>query len=285
MKNMLSSPNFLMTHISWVMCALVVIIGVRLLWELRGNTIEHRRLYSCLVGGVFLSSVLFFHKTWAVWSLLIVCGFMIGCAVLSRSRHPLLQKTLTGLSALFLVCGIAGINAPFAPVIVSGPSMWPTSPKNISVVMLNTQAFSSRTLQYGDDVYFDAHNSSTWPTGRYRKRIWALPGDEIEIAHNIVRLNDQVIADCTDRSRRIAPNIWWCTVTFPNGVRRDVTWGLSNTTWIPQLHSTMKEGQAFAIGDNTVESTDSRFLSPVDIQWIEGRFDGKPRPTPWVPWI
>lgn len=285
MKIFISPPSFIMTHISWVMFFLVVVIAIRLMWDLKKDTVRHRRIYGCLIAGVFVSSLLFFYKTWAVWSLLVVCGFMLGCAVLSRNRKPVVQYVLTALAFVLVGCGIAGINAPFAPVLVMGPSMWPTSPKNISVALLNTTAFSNTSLQYGDDVYFEVKGSSTWPTGRYRKRIWALPGDEIEIANNKVLLNQKVIADCSDRHRRIAPNVWWCTVTFPNGVQRDVTWGLSNTTYLSASHTVMKDNQAFAIGDNTVESTDSRFLEPVYINWIEGRFDGKSHPTPWVPWM
>lgn len=283
MKNFISTPNFLMTHISWIMFALVMIIGIRLLWGLR-HPVRRPTVYKILVAGVFVSSVLFFHKTWAFWALLIVCGFMLGCSILSRNRNHIVQYSLTACSIILLVCGIVGINSPVAPVIIAGPSMWPTSPKHISAAWIITNPLSQRELQYGDDVYFEVKKSESWPAGRYRKRIWAMPGDTIEIINNTVVLNHKTIANCSDRSRRIAPNIWWCTITFPNGVKREITWGLSNTTWIPQLHTTMDSHQAFAVGDNTVESTDSRFLEPIHTEWIEGRFEGESRPTPWVAW-
>lgn len=272
-----------MVHISWIMFAFVLVIGVRLLWGLR-HPVHRPKVYKFLVAGVFVSSLLFFHKTWSFWALLIVFGFMLGCSILSRNRNRMVQYLLTVCSILLLTCGILGINSPIAPVIIAGPSMWPTSPKSVSAAWLTTNSFVSRELQYGDDVYFEVKKSASWPSGRYRKRIWALPGDTIEIVNNTVVLNHKIIANCSDRSRRIAPNIWWCTITFPNGVERKITWGLSNTTWIPQLHTTMEPHQAFAVGDNTVESTDSRFLEPIQTGWIEGYFEGKGRPTPWVAW-
>lgn len=284
MKNFISAPNVVMEHISWVMFALVLIIGVRLLWELRGDKISHRAIYKCLVAGVFVSSLLFFYKIWAFWALLIVCGFMLGCSVVSRSRARWIQYVLSTVAIGLVGCGVVGVNAPIAPVIVAGPSMWPTSPKHISTAWLTTTPLSEDTLKYGDDVYFEAKNSKAWPNGRYRKRIWALPGDTIEIRSNKVFLNHKMIANCSNRSRRIAPNIWWCTITFPNGVQKEITWGLSNSLWVPELHTTLKSDHAFAVGDNTVESTDSRVLDAIETNWVEGRFQGKAHPTPWVTW-
>lgn len=281
--NLFGAQNFLMPHISWLMCAVVVIIALRLGFELRRNHIAHKRLYAILVIGVLASSVLFFQRTWSLWAFCIVCGLMLGCSVLSRSRPKVLQVALSSTAVVLAAGGLLGLTAPWAPVISYGPSMWPTSPKGFSLSVLNTH--KQPQMEYGDDVYFEAMDSKNWPDGRYRKRIWALPGDQIEVEHDIVLINQRVVADCSDRSRRIAPNVWWCTVRFPNGVTKEITWGVSNVG-IPPVRKTLGEHQVFAIGDNTVESTDSRVLSPIDARWIEGRFDSAPsKRATWTPWM
>lgn len=280
------TPSQWMANISWIMFAIVMVIVIRLCFELRSPKTTHKAIYTLLVLGIMASALLFFHRVWAVWSLLIVVGFLLGCTSLAKNRRKGSRAALGGVGGLLVVCGLVGINSPFAPVLNFGPSMWPTSPKGMSVNILNTGAFNTANVTYGDDVYFEtprAHGEN-WPAGRFRKRIWGLPGDKIEVRNNTVLLNGKVIADCSNRSRRIAANVWWCTVHFPNNKTTDVTWGLANGVWIGDVSHTVGEGQVFAIGDNTVESTDSREMGPIDMAWIEGRFDGHRKRTAWEPW-
>ena len=277
--------NFFMTHISVILCSLVVLMAVRLAWDIKSIPAPKQKLYMVLVGSLVATGGMFFNQVLAMWNFLVVFGLLVACCVVSSPQHLIVKTTLTVVAVVLVSTGVMGFFSPKVPMLSMGPSMWPSSPKEPSFSWLTKNAYNNTNFQYGDNIYFNVENDAKWPKGRYQKRIWGLPGDRLKIRDNKVFVNDTLVADCQDRKEQIDQNIWMCTVTFPNGKTTEITWGLSNLYWIANMDKTLGSNELFVIGDNTVESTDSRELSSIKTTWVKGRFDGEPSArTPWKSW-
>lgn len=137
----------------------------------------------------------------------------------------------------------------FAPFIVEGPSMEPNFHTGERLIV-NKIIYSVRKPHQGEVLVFHA------PTGLdYIKRVIAAPGQKIKIADNKVyvdgkELNEPYIQAAIDEHAK-------------NGEKynRD----------FPE--TTVAEGTVFVMGDNRLNSSDSRLIGSVPYDKIVGRAD------------
>lgn len=283
--------NIVSQNISAILWFITFIAVIRLSFSLF-KPMKNKIVYGLLVLAVFASSFVFFNEMLAIWNTIVISGLLFSCTTFEKEGNNVLKYIMNIIAFILVSCGIVGMHSPKYPIISMGPSMWPSSPKTPSVDFLDKSSYKEDSPSYGDDIFFkvpETSNSQTikdWPAGRYRKRIWALPGDEIKIIGNSIYLNNDVIADCKDRDRRVDVNIWLCEVNFPNGKKIDITWGISNQLVFGNIYRKLENNEYFAVGDNTVESDDSRYFKSINGSWIQGKFKDKNKePTLWVPWI
>ena len=269
-----------------VLACFVALMSLRVAWEAHKAPAESKTRLIVASVGLLATAPTLLPQSWGWWPVVMTMGW-IGLALVTPRHARWISRTGLMACVVGVGAGVVGLTLGYTPVMSIGPSMWPTAPKGTSMHVLAFRAYSAASPSYGDDIQFGAApDGDQWPSGNYRKRVWALPGDLIRVTGSSVWLNNQQIADCSDRSRPIGPRVWWCTVTWPNGATRDVVWGWENTLW-PSTIRQLKEGQVFVVGDNTVESTDSRERGPIELQWIDGQFHTPqpPSDTPWVPWL
>jgi len=125
----------------------------------------------------------------------------------------------------------------FTVVIVSGPSMEPTLHNNERLTM-NKFIYKLSTPKRGDIVVFHATDDDD-----YIKRVIGEPGDNIEYKENQLYINGQVI----------------------------------NEDYIPKIEMedfgpvTIPENNIFVMGDNRLNSTDSRILGTIPLNKVIGR--------------
>lgn len=112
------------------------------------------------------------------------------------------------------------------------------------------------TPKDGDIVCFVAHN---YHQKVLVKRVIATPGEVIDItSDNKVSVNGKVLDE-----PYLAEGIY----TTPNGF---------------SFPYTVREGEVFCMGDNRVNSTDSRILGPVETKYLLGRLIVRVLPNPGV---
>jgi len=125
----------------------------------------------------------------------------------------------------------------FAVVVVSGPSMEPTLHNNERLI-LNKIVYDFSELQRGDIIVFHANKQDD-----YIKRVIGLPNEKVEFKDNKLYINDQLIEE-----------------DYLNNTRTDDV----SPVVVP-------EGTIYVLGDNRLNSTDSRILGPISLDQVVGR--------------
>lgn len=138
------------------------------------------------------------------------------------------------------------------PTYVEGPSMQNTL-KTGNKVLINKLVYDWKDPQRGEIIVFHSIENKD-----LIKRIIGLPGETISVKQNHVYINGKMIAE-----PYLASNTQ--TSDFP-------------ATKIPA-------GHLFVMGDNRVDSTDSRELGPVSISQVVGRADVVYWPVSAWKWI
>lgn len=279
---------YLRNAVSWLPF-LVGLISLRIMFASFMSPTQNKRTLLLCSLGIACCALLFNKEILAFWNVIIISGFLLISATFSSIRPQLQKKILTIIFTPMIGLGVLGLYSGYVIVFSTGPSMWPTTTKNLSADILNFTAYEKSNIDYGDDIHFNIPNNHTWPNGNYRKRVWALPGDVIEFKEHEVFINDLKVADCFVRDERIDQNIWYCDVVFPNGKSTQITWGLVNLFNENAGRRVLKDDEVFVLGDNTVESTDSRYWGSVPVNWVQGRFDHSPSIDPqkrvWKPYL
>lgn len=126
----------------------------------------------------------------------------------------------------------------FAVVIVSGPSMETTLHNNERLIM-NKMVYNFNDPKHGDIIVFHATENDD-----YIKRVIGLPGDTVEYRNNQLFLNGEPVDE---------PYLNDSTYT---------------NDYEPLI---LPEGSYFVMGDNRLNSTDSRIIGPISEDQIVGR--------------
>ncbi|MFM9327147.1 signal peptidase I [Paenibacillus mesotrionivorans] len=138
----------------------------------------------------------------------------------------------------------------FAPFIVDGPSMEPNFHTRERLIV-NKIIYNIRTPERGEVVVFHA------PTGvDYIKRVVALPGEKIKIQNNKVFINGEELKE---------PYLQEAVDDYKARTNSNYNVDFSEIT--------VEEGKVFVMGDNRVNSQDSRAIGTVAFDKIVGRAD------------
>lgn len=138
----------------------------------------------------------------------------------------------------------------FKPYIVDGPSMHPNFYTGERLIV-SEWIYHLRKPHHGEVVVFHATKDRD-----YIKRVIALPGETISISKGQVFVNGAPIEE---------PYIADAVKQY-----KEETGGEYNADFPEQ---TVPEGSVFVLGDNRVNSTDSRIIGPVSYGKIIGRAD------------
>lgn len=138
----------------------------------------------------------------------------------------------------------------FAPFIVDGPSMEPNFHTRERLIV-NKIIYNIRTPERGEVVVFHA------PSGvDYIKRVIALPGEKIRIQNNKVYINGEELKE---------PYLQEAIDDYKTRTGSNYNVDFSEVT--------VEEGKVFVMGDNRVNSQDSRVIGAVAFDKIVGRAD------------
>jgi signal peptidase I len=138
----------------------------------------------------------------------------------------------------------------FAPFIVDGPSMEPNFHTGERLIV-NKIIYTIRSPERGEVVVFHA------PSGvDYIKRVIALPGEKIRIQDNKVYVNGEVLPEAY---------IQEAVDNEKSKTGRNYNADFQETT--------VAEGTVFVMGDNRINSSDSRMIGSVSYDKIVGRAD------------
>lgn len=138
----------------------------------------------------------------------------------------------------------------FAPFIVDGPSMEPNFHTGERLIV-NKIIYDIRKPERGEVVVFHA------PTGvDYIKRVIGLPGEKVKIENNKVYINGEELPES------------YLVEAVAN--EKAKTGGNYNKDF-PE--TTVAEGSVFVMGDNRINSSDSRMIGSVAYEKIVGRAD------------
>lgn len=279
MQNLILNWQPQIQNFSWVLPVIVLFLAFRIAFDLKNVAMDEKRSIRLLVLGLVSAAILFKNPHWGVWNVMIVTSAISIAAAMTTIKRVWLKNVylLSGLA--LCMGGLIGIFSGYSLVLSAGPSMWPTSPKTPSMSLLDTVAYKHSSVRRGDDVEVAipyTSNDSEWPSGRFRKRVWGLPGDQVDVTALGIRVNGEWVAHCFDRSERVeVPSVWMCEANWGNKTT-PLVWGLTNELYVN--HYTYKLGpeEMFVMGDNSVESSDSRMFGPVNSAWVTGRFGRRP---------
>ena len=171
-----------------------------------------------------------------------------------HTPHLTLMKrflyTIWEIAEVFFIALIAVVAIKYflvQPFIVNGASMEPSFYDG-DYLLIDELSYRFKDPQRGDVIVFKApQDESTY----YIKRVIGLPGERVEIQ---------------DRSIRIY------SANDPDGLELEETYlqdGIRNE-WRGNIIVTLKDGQYFVLGDNRVNSYDSRFWGPLEKDSIVG---------------
>lgn len=153
---------------------------------------------------------------------------------------PKIFKELSEWAKSIIIAGILAIlihTFLFAVVVVSGPSMEPTL-HNKERLVLNKIVYNFNEPERGDVIVFHANKKDD-----YIKRVIGLPGEKLEYKDGQLYINDQPIKEP------------YLTDTHTSDIKPIV---------IP-------EDTIYVLGDNRLNSTDSRVIGPIPSEKIVGR--------------
>ncbi len=158
--------------------------------------------------------------------------------------------TIWEIAEVFFIALIAVVAVKYflvQPFIVNGASMEPSFYDG-DYLLVDELSYHFEHPSRGDVVVFKAPQD---PSIFYIKRIIGLPGERVEIQDSSVKIYSP--GD---------PNGFELKEPYiQDGIRND---------WKGNIIVTLKQGQYFVLGDNRINSYDSRFWGPVDQNLIIG---------------
>ena len=293
---LLSSNKEVTGSFTYVLAIFVALGAYRVYKDKASNPSQQYHL-TLLCFGLIVASLTFLKPVWGFWSgLLSACMFFWAYALTSSPKQSV-SRSIKQVASFAMAVSVVGMVSGVSPSLSLGPRMWPQTSKTPSFSMLNTHAYTNEAPTYGDDVEFTSQNIpaldpsglSSWGKGSYRKRVWALGGDTIRITSTTISINGDLVADCShprpqDIIQRIPSLVYFCHAKFPNGKTQRFVWGEANSFLYPTLEIEVDQGEIFVMGDNTVESGDSREYGPILSDWILGSFDEPPTSQSWKAW-
>ncbi len=131
--------------------------------------------------------------------------------------------------------------------VIPSPSMYPTLHDN-DRVLVNRLAYEAHDIRRGDVIVFDRPKTSVLPPGtpaHLIKRVIGLPGDTLVARAGVVYVDGRRL-----REPYLAPGT--------------LTQNLDTAITIPA-------GHVFVMGDNRMDSTDSRSFGPISVKSVVGR--------------
>ncbi len=148
--------------------------------------------------------------------------------VVAEARHVLL-----------VLVWVVVLSRAFGTFVVEGASMEPTL-SNRALLIVDTVFTSLRPFHRGDVVVFRFPRN---PSVEYVKRVIALPGETVMVAHGYVFVNGSPLAEPYLRE---PVRYFWGPATVPSG-------------------------SVFVLGDNRNSSSDSHVWGPLPIDFVVGR--------------
>lgn len=157
-----------------------------------------------------------------------------------------LKAFLIGLFIFFMIRTFL-----FSNYVVEGESMLPTL-ENGNKLVVNKIGYQIHELNRFDVIVFHANKKDD-----YVKRIIGLPGDQIEYRNDELYINGK---KCDEPYLEVYKNA-------RKGQKLTEDFTLVQITGI----SKVPEGKVFVLGDNRLESWDSRYFGCIDINQIVGK--------------
>lgn len=175
-------------------------------------------------------------------------------------------------------------------VLGYGPSMWPAVPRGYSLAIIES-GNSAKKIYRGSEIAFTVRGNDVgkdedldWMGGQYHKRVVGLPGDTIEISPYTMTVNGIVVADCHPGANTTPRTDYKFTWTCPAVLMDEsankkthytISWGEPDI-WMSGFDKVdvwkVKEGELFVVGDNLIESGDSRDRGVIQQKWVSGRY-------------
>lgn len=179
-----------------------------------------------------------------------------------REINPRLQSILSMIiGATLLLGGLFGVL--ISPVIVPSPSMAPTiAVGEVVWVWKAPYSVGLGNPGRGDIVTFDAPKSSQHLVNLFIKRVVAIAGDTVEIRHNRLVLNGNLLPLQINEKLQHMEVLDGRTHYKVNLDRGGAKFDMPAMT-VPQ-------GHVFILGDNRGNSEDSRKWGPVPINSLKG---------------
>lgn len=236
-----------------------------------------RRLVGCGLGAAALVPVA------AAPSLGVVPAIMVmAMAILAAGKSGARgwrTAICDGAGVAMLASALAFLALGKVPMLGTGPSMWPTTGKHLSVFWMEP---GHRSLMRGDRIDFhvpldEENRAGGWPAGRYHKRIIGVGGDHVAVSDYAIFVNGKPVADCHPRGGmpRLSATTWLCkgAIEREDGtvVHYRMTWGVPGIWMEGPQEWRLPPGSLLVMGDNLVASADSRQRGAIDLGWVVGR--------------
>lgn len=168
-----------------------------------------------------------------------------------KKKSVLIPVILSLLTIFGLSLGLLFFYNNIEPVIVSGTSMFPTLRQDDKLLVLET-----KNLSYNDIISFHAPDNDT---EYYIKRVIGIPGDTIEYKDDVLYRNGEAVSEPYLDELKDSHN------------GENVTENFNIKTLSSTKSETVPENTVFVMGDNRVDSKDSRYFGFVDMNLVIGK--------------
>lgn len=169
---------------------------------------------------------------------------------MEQNRKHIVNEVYSWIKALLLALIIAVVirSFLFSPMAVSGESMKPTFENQDRVIVSKIS-----DIQRFDFIVFDAPDANEY----YIKRVIGLPGDTVEVKDKILYINGKLTEEfyLEEVNHSLGKIMWDFTLE-----------GVTGETIVP-------EGSLFVLGDNRLNSRDSRHFGFVLDEAILGKVE------------